>query len=198
MRHQLGFILALGDSPILEGLASLGHFDLLDFGFGPSPIEDIPAAVILIDVDAADSVGDVLCDVLLVDGLVGVVEVVDEGFAGDGGNLFCALVGPDLFGDAALDSALERLGFLQVVVEPRILLGESLLHNNNNAYQKLSSPILIALFSETAPPMNPLAWTKSMSSIPDNCTNFSMSLIPLHSYFRPLRRSNEPSWAATA
>lgn len=51
---------------------------------------------------------------------------------------------------------------------------------------------------EIAPPINPFACTKSMSFIPEISTNFSMSLIPLHSVFNPLLSSKAPYFVGTA
>jgi hypothetical protein len=56
----------------------------------------------------------------------------------------------------------------------------------------------MVLYLETAPPIKPLAWTKSISFIPDKCTNFYISLIPRHSSFKPFLSKNEPSFNETA
>lgn len=63
--------------------------------------------------------------------------------------------------------------------------------------QRLSSPMKIVLLSEVDPPINPLACTKSISSIPDKFTSFYMSLMPLHSSFSPFLSINEPSCRET-
>ena len=65
-------------------------------------------------------------------------------------------------------------------------------------HSKLLMPIRMALSLLTAPPMKPLAWTKSMSSIWDNPFSFYMSFIPLHSAFRGSLSSNEVSFRGTA
>ena len=62
----------------------------------------------------------------------------------------------------------------------------------------LFKAIFIVPWTLTAPPINPFAWTKSMSSIPDKFFNFSWSLMPLHSLFRGFRSSKDPSFFETA
>lgn len=58
--------------------------------------------------------------------------------------------------------------------------------------------MLIALSREIAPPIKPLAWTKSISAIPERFLNFYISLTPRQSWRRGSLSSNEPSFLATA
>ncbi len=62
----------------------------------------------------------------------------------------------------------------------------------------LNSAIFKALYFETAPPMKPVAWTKSMSLIPERFTSFYWSLIPRHSCFIPFLSSKPPYFYGTA
>jgi hypothetical protein len=56
----------------------------------------------------------------------------------------------------------------------------------------------MVLSLDIAPPINPLAWVKSISFMPDIAISFYWSFIPLHYYFKPLRSSNEPYLLGTA
>ncbi len=56
----------------------------------------------------------------------------------------------------------------------------------------------MVLYLELAPPINPFACTKSISLICDIFTNFSISFIPLHYYFKPFLNTNDPSATETA
>ena len=62
----------------------------------------------------------------------------------------------------------------------------------------LITAIFKVLSKLTAPPMNPFACTKVMSSMPDSYLSFWSSFIPLQASFRGFLSSNDPSCLATA
>jgi len=69
---------------------------------------------------------------------------------------------------------------------------------NQIIFSRLSTPIKIALSREIAPPINPLACTKSISSMLERILNFYISLTPRHYCRKGSLSSNEPSFFATA
>jgi len=75
---------------------------------------------------------------------------------------------------------------------------EIFMMNHASSLYRDNFAINMVLSRLTAPPMNPFAWTKSMSLMLETAINFSPSLIPLHYFLSPFLNSNEPSLADTA
>lgn len=69
--------------------------------------------------------------------------------------------------------------------------------NCNQLIYILITPIAIALSLLIAPPINPLACTKSMSCRPESYFSFTSSLIPLQAALKGNLSSNEPSFLGT-